>query len=328
MQPIDIHAHFLPADYRELVAGAAPALAPELRADGYLYAGGQRWTRIPPAMHDLPGRLARMDSAGLARQILSAPPALFFYWADGPGGAAVSRRLNEALAAAVASAPGRLLAFANVPLQDPDLAAGELEYAIQQLGHVGAQIGASVEGRDLDDPAFQPFFAAAERLDAPVFVHPLTFVGGERTREHYFPQLLAWPFDTSICIARLIFGGVLDAFPRLRLCFAHAGGTLLFLKGRLDHGVRMGATQTPSGRPPSAYLRQIYVDCLTYDAELLAQVVGTVGADRVLLGTDWPFPIGEPDPVGFVRRNALLPAGAADAILAGNAGAFLGRTVA
>lgn len=325
MPPVDVHAHYLPPDYFDLIASVAPALAPEPADDGYLYAGRQRWTRIPETMHDLPARLARMDASGLARQVLSIPPVLFSYWADAPSAAAVARRLNEALAAAVARAPGRFLAFAHVPLQAPDLAARELEHAVRQLGLVGAQIGASVEGRDLDDPSFRPFFAAAEHLDVPLFVHPLASVGGERTRDFSFTQLLAWPFDTAICLARLIFGGVLDAFPRLRLCFAHAGGALLFLKGRLDHGVKMGAAQTPSGQPPSAYLRRIYVDSLTYDPALLALVVSMVGPERVLLGSDWPFSIGEPDPVGVVRRNAALTPDAVEAILAGNAATFLGR---
>ena len=318
--PTDVHAHYCPADYRELIASSTPGLVPRLLPDGSLVVASQRFPPFPPGMHDLDDRLKRMDTAGLARQVLSVPPALLLYWADGPSAAAVSRRLNEAMATAVEEHADRFLGFGSVPLQQPDLAVEELEYAVCSLGLAGVEIGANVGGRDLDDEMFRPFLAALERLDVPALVHPCAFVGGERVANHSLALSLGFPFDTSICLARLMSAGVVDAFPSLRLCFVHGGGVVPYMKGRLDHVARWEDGQDVA---PSRYLERLFLDSLVLDGDALALLVRAAGPERIVIGTDWPYAIGEPDPVRAIQSNTQLPDGAAAGILGANANRFL-----
>jgi aminocarboxymuconate-semialdehyde decarboxylase len=238
-----------------------------------------------------------MDKCGLACQVLATPPSLFLYSVDASCAQKVARRLNEDLAEKVRASNGRFLGLATVPLQDPVLAAAELEYSMKELGLLGAQIGASVAGMDLDNEKFKLFLAAADKLAAPILVHPVAPVGGDRVKDYYMAQLVGFPFDTTIALTRMIFGGVLDTYPNIRWCFVHGGGTVPYLKGRLDKGALSGVAKTPSGKLPSEYLKQVFFDGLDFDPDVTSLLVKSVGIERIVVGTDWPFKLSESDPV-------------------------------
>ncbi len=246
------------------------------------------------------------------------------YWADAALGARLARLYNDELAAAVAGCPDRLAGLATVPLQDVPAASAELERAIRDLGLRGVYIGSNICGKDLDHPDLLPFFARAEALGAPIFIHPIDILGVERLRDYYLHNGLGNPFDTAVAAARLIFGGVLDRFPRLRVCLAHAGGALPFLVGRLDRVYRVRTeARTNIHRRPTAYLRRFTFDTITHHEPALQYLVALVGADRVALGTDYRFDMGTLDPVKAVRGLRGLTRPERAAILGGVAAKLL-----
>ncbi|MBV8354179.1 MAG: amidohydrolase family protein, partial [Candidatus Eremiobacteraeota bacterium] len=228
--------------------------------------------------------------------------------------------------ATVARVPQRFAAFATVPLQAPAAAADELRYAVEELGHWGAEIGTSVAGAPLDDRALDVFWEACCELDVPVFIHPQHELGGERAKDYYLGNLFGNPSETGLIGARLIFSGLFERFANLHLILAHAGGTLPYIVGRLDHGWEVRPETKSLPKPPSAYLTRFFFDTITHDDALLAYLVGRVGAQRVVAGTDRPFDMGLDDPRSVVARIPGLDEGARGAILGGNARAILPRT--
>jgi aminocarboxymuconate-semialdehyde decarboxylase len=200
--------------------------------------------------------------------------------------------------------------MATVPLQDPSLAIAELRHAREQLGLRAVEIGTCPGGRDFDDPALFPFFEAARDLDVAVFVHPATpLAGGERMTQYYFPLIVGNPLETALAISKLIFGGVLERLADLRICFAHGGGAFPFTLARLEHGWKVrpeGPKAIP--RPPREYARRLFVDSLTLSPRNLRFVVEELGGDRVMLGSDYPFDMGDDDPVASIGAAGLDPA--------------------
>jgi aminocarboxymuconate-semialdehyde decarboxylase len=271
-------------------------------------------------------RIEDMDRLGIEMQALSPPPVMFCYWAEAKAGQAFARLQNENVAALVARHPRRFVGMATVPLQDPTLAIGELRYARERLGLTAVEIGTCPGGRDFDDPALFPFFAACRDLGVAVFVHPATpLVGQERLTKYYFPLIVGNPLETALAISKLIFGGVLERLPDLRICFAHGGGAFPFTLARLNHGWSVrpeGPKAIP--RPPREYARLIYFDSLTLSVSNLRFLVQEFGADRIVIGTDYPFDMGESDPIGFLGR-AELDTATRTAIEGENAVRFLRR---
>jgi len=328
---IDCHAHFLPDAFVEVLRSRG--LAEPRKDAGTLelarivcgYAAPV--TRLPyfPALYDIDQRIVLARMQGIDRQLVCLPPFYFAYAADPELGAAVCRAGNDALAATVAAAPDRFAAFATVPLQSPRAAVAELHRAVVELGAWGVEIGSSVAGAPLDDPALDVFWAACCELDVPVFMHPHHELGGERAAPYYLGNLFGNPSETALIAARLIFAGVFERFPQLNMILAHAGGTLAAIVGRLDHGYRVRRETKTIPKPPSAYLAQLYVDTITHDDALLAYLVSRLGADRVVVGTDRPFDMGLDDPRGAVERIPGIDDHARAAILGGNARSFLGR---
>ena len=260
----------------------------------------------PEQLHDVGRRLRDMDAAGVDVQVLS--PVTYFYFYNLPAGecAARARRINAAVAEIAHGRPDRFRGMATVPLQDPDLAAAELEHAVRELGLHGVEICSNVDGRNLDEPAFRPFFEAADRLGVPVFVHPSSVAAADRLGSHYLANLIGNPLDSAICIASLMFGGVLDAFPGLKLVFAHGGGVAPILAGRWTHGreVRPECRELP--RTPREYLASLHYDTITHDAGALRYLRDLVGPSRILLGTDYPFDMGDADPLGTISALSGL----------------------
>jgi aminocarboxymuconate-semialdehyde decarboxylase len=236
---------------------------------------------------------------------------------------------NANVAEMVARHPRRFVGMATVPLQDPALAVQELRHARERLGLPAVEIGTCPGGRDFDDPALFDFFAACVDLDVAVFVHPaMPLIGADRMKKYYFPLVVGNPLETALAISTLIFGGVLERLPRLRICFAHGGGAFPFTLARLNHGW----TVRPEGpaaipREPRDYARRIWVDSLTLGASNLRFIVEELGMDRVVIGSDYPFDMGADDPVGAVEAAGLFPAARKAIVDGANAARFLGLDV-
>jgi aminocarboxymuconate-semialdehyde decarboxylase len=266
---------------------------------------------------------------------------MFSYWAKPADGLDLSRRLNDHIAEVVRANPKRFTGLATIPLQDPDLAARELERCVRELGLRGAQIGTHVDanqhfGRidtlNLDNAALQPVWSAAEELDAPIFVHPWDMVGKERMPKYWLPWLVGMPAETSLAICSMIFGGVFARFPKLRVAFAHGGGAFPFTIGRIEHGfhVRPDLCATDNQTNPRSYLAHgempahFYVDSLVHDADALKRLIKLFGAERVALGSDYPFPLGECHPGHLIESMTDLGDDAKGQLLSATAREFLG----
>jgi aminocarboxymuconate-semialdehyde decarboxylase len=328
---IDCHAHFLPDEFVAMLGarGLADARkdAQALTLDQAVCGYAAPKTRLPyfPLLYDVDQRVELAERQGIDRQILCLPPFYFAYRAYPELALEICRSGNDALAAVVARAPGRFAAFATVPLQSPEDAVAELRRAVTELGHWGVEIGSSVDGAPLDAPELDAFWAACCELDVPVFMHPHHELGGARAAAYYLGNLFGNPSETGLIAARLIFAGVFERFPQLHMILAHAGGTLPYIAGRLDHGYRVRPETKTLPKPPSAYLDRLYFDIITHDDALLAYLVGRVGTERVVVGTDRPFDMGIDDPRGTVAAIPDLDDAARAAILGGNARSFLSR---
>jgi aminocarboxymuconate-semialdehyde decarboxylase len=270
-------------------------------------------------------RLQDMNRLGIDIQTLSPSPFQFCYWAEPERGLAAARLVNDGIAEMIASTPGRFIGLATVPLQAPSLAVIELERAVRTLGLRGVEIATSVQGEELSDKRFRPFFSKAEELGVLIFLHPNGYSDGRRLADHYFINIIGNPLDATVAVSHLIFDGVLDALPKLKLCVAHGGGFLPAYAGRMDHA---HAARPDCRRciqePPSSYLKRLHFDTVVFNAVQLEYLVREYGADHIVLGTDYPYDMAEPDPLGLVSRVAGLGAKERAAILGGNAARLLG----
>ena len=300
---IDVHAHYVPLDSLKVASeiGRRQGLKLEKEERGREVVtrdGRPLLTRLKAEFSDLALRLSIMDHQGVDMQVISPASSYFFYWMPVSEGLEFARWLNDSLAEAVAKHPERLVALASVPMQDSAKAAAELERAMTKLGIRGAEIASNIGGRYFDDPGFDPFWEAAQALDAVIFVHPNQVVGADRMKEFNLANLIGNPTDTSLAFAKLIFGGVLERFPRLKLLLAHAGGFLPYTWGRLDRGYRIQDSSTAKiSKSPGEYLKLLYFDTITHSRMALEYLVANFGADHVLLGSDYPYDMGDPEPV-------------------------------
>ncbi|WP_242098595.1 amidohydrolase family protein [Sphingomonas sp. CROZ-RG-20F-R02-07] len=266
-------------------------------------------------------RIADMDRLGIDIQAISPSPGQYHYFTDPDTGRAAARLFNDGIAAAVAEHPDRLVGMGTVPLQDPQMAVEEMRRCVHDLDLRAIEIGSNVNGVDLHDARFRPFLAAAEELGVPLFLHPLGFTHADRMTDYYFNNLIGNPLESTLAIGHLIFGGVLDRYPGLRICVAHGGGYMPGYWGRMDHGWRArGDCREHCRHLPSSYLRRLWLDTLVFDPEQLASLVRTHPTDRLCMGSDYPFDMAEPDPVGF-HQNLTEQQQAM--ILGGNAAALL-----
>lgn len=326
---IDMHAHAL-VPQADALARADPGFARELeqRARG----DGEASTRhnlelfvqrYRPELTELPPRLAAMDGMGVDVQAVSLSPTQYHYWADPPLARALVSAANDGLAELCARAPRRLVMLAAVALQHPELAVEQLEHAVTELGARGVEISTRIGEHELDDPRFDPFWRCAERLQAVVFIHPLGCSLGARIATHYLSNVIGQPIETTIALSRLIFAGVLDRFPALRLCAAHGGGYLPYYLGRSEHAYRVRPESRTMEQSPRAYLRRIWFDSLVYEPGALRNLVTEVGASQVVLGTDFPFDMGVRDPLDRLRAVPGLTGAELAAIAGANAAALL-----
>ncbi|HEY2518680.1 MAG TPA: amidohydrolase family protein [Streptosporangiaceae bacterium] len=325
---IDIHAHLDVPAVGGLVEGQ-PGLAAE-QAEQLATFGPESikqnielmQTDYRPLLDDLDVRLAQMDAGRVDIHALSVVPTLYHYWADALLANDIVAAANEHIAATVARRPDRLAGLATVALQHPDLAADQLRMAHTQLGLRGVEISTSVPGRDLSDRGLDPFWAAAEQLGSFVFIHPWGCSLGPRLALAYLGNIVGQPAETTVALHHLVFGGVLDRFPALRVCAAHGGGYFPHYLARADHAFQVRPESRTMARPPSAYLDTLYFDSLVYAHDTMSRLLSVVGPDHILLGTDYPFDMGVPDPVDRVDSLAL-PAPDRDAIVGATAARLL-----
>jgi aminocarboxymuconate-semialdehyde decarboxylase len=281
-----------------------------------------QFAALGPKLNGVTERLADMDRLGIDVQAISPSPGQYYYFTDPETGLAASQAVNEGIAEAVASHPDRLVGMGTVPLQDARLAVEEMKRCVGELDLRGIEISSNVNGKDLHAEELRPFWAAAEELGVLVFIHPLGFTEGRRLSEYYFNNLVGNPLESTLAVGHLIFGGVLDAHPGLKICVAHGGGYIPGYWGRMDHGWRARADCSEHCRhEPSSYLRKLWLDTLVFDSDQLESLVRTHGADKLCLGSDYPFDMSEPDPVGF---HAGLDDEAKAMILGTNAAQLLG----
>ncbi|MCQ1994279.1 amidohydrolase family protein [Arthrobacter sp. zg-Y1171] len=338
---VDVHAHVVLPALQEYVAACAPAefaAAQELDArrqgpESVKISGAmirERWPRLV----DLSRRLADMDAAGVDVQLVSPSPSHYYYFAGLELGGEIARRANTAVMELVASAPGRLAGLGLVPLQHPEAMVAALEHAVLDCGLLGVEIGSYAPGFDrlpgqepnagtveLSDARLEPFWARAEELGALVFLHPFGCSLDERLDRFYLANTVSQPAENAVALSHLIFAGVLDRYPELRIIAAHGGGYLPTTLGRSDHAWRVRPDARVCAAPPSSYISRLWFDSLTHSPAELRALAGAAGADRILLGSDYPFDMGSEDPIGDVRA-AGLSVGEEQALLAGNAAAL------
>jgi len=326
---VDCHTHILGEEAMRRLARESPKVAPVMDKRGdpackLTINGVVVQSPFPRELWDSERRLADMDAHGVDVQVLSPTVFTFFYDQEPALGLACAALQNEAIATEIRRHPGRFMGLAGVPLQAPELAAQELKRAMKELGLSGAMIGSNVNGRNLDDPALAPFWAAADALGAFIFVHPHAGAAGERLGSYYLKNLVGLPFETTVAGASLVFGGVLERHPDLKICLAHGGGFLPYQAGRLRHGfdLRPEAKINLKG-PPHASFGRLFYDTILHCAPALEFLIAAAGADHVLLGSDYPFDMGNPDCVARVTALAIAPSDR-DLILGGYAGRVLG----
>ncbi|MCI0464840.1 MAG: amidohydrolase [Gemmataceae bacterium] len=310
---IDLHTHILPRTWPDLARrygyGGFVSLDHHGPGCARMVIDGKLFREIEDNCWDPERRLADCDRHGVKLQVLSTVPVMFSYWARPEHTLDLSRLLNDHLAEVVARYPDRFVALGNLPMQAPDLAIAELERCVRELGFPGVQIGTHVNGWNLDHPNLFPILQAAERLDAAVFVHPWDMLGKERMQGYFLPWLVGMPAETSLAICSVIFGGVLDRLPRLRLCFAHGGGAFPGTFGRIEAGYRARPDLCAANgcHSPGSYLGRFYVDSLVHDADGLNRLLQLFGPERVALGSDYPFPLGETEPGRLIGSMPLSP---------------------
>ena len=323
---IDIHAHYFPEVYLRAIETQGERSGITLdRSDPAgpaIKIGNMLGGHLRREFYDLDARLKEMNRAGVDVHALSLTFPMV-YWADAELGTQLARAVNDAMSEAHRARPDRFVGLATLPMQDPRRSVDELDRAARLPGIRGVYLGTNVNGRELDDPAFLPVWERIDALELPVFLHPLNVIGAQRLGPYYLANLLGNPYDTGVAAARLIFGGILDRFPKLSVCLPHAGGTLPYLIGRLDRGQKVRRELKHMKRRPSAYLRRFTYDTISHAPAPLRYLIDLVGADRVMIGSDYCFDLGYERPVQVVTSLPRLTRTDQAKILGGNAAKLL-----
>ncbi len=338
MRCIDIHTHLMPPKlprwaetfgYGGFIqlepiaeSGTPPCRARMVRDDGTFF------REVEANCWDPAARLGDCDRHGVGVQVLSTVPVLFAYWAKPEHGRDVSRFLNDHLAGVVREHPRRFVGLGTLPLQDPQLAIEELERCMGELGMAGVQLGTHVGPWNLDAPELFGVLQRAAELGAAVFIHPWDMLAPERMRKYWMPWLVGMPAESALAISSVIFGGVLERLPDLRIAFAHGGGAFPGTFGRIQHGfeARPDLCATDNPHPPGRYLKRIYLDGLVHEPHALRLLLSLFGPERIALGTDYPFPLGELEPGRLIRSLPELDDATRERLLLGTALEWLDRT--
>jgi len=308
---IDSHAHILPESWPSLkekygyggfihLDHHRPGFANMMRDDGKFFREIEENCWSPDAI------LKDMDANGVDRMVLCTVPVLFNYWAKAEHTLDWSMFLNDHLAGVQNDLPTRFVGLGTLPMQDIPMAIQELERC-KELGLKGIEIGSHIEDKNLDDPIFHPFYEACERLDMAVFVHPWDMMGQDKMPKYFLPWLVGMPAETSLAICSMIFGGIFDKYPKLRVMFAHGGGSFPFTIGRVSHGwhCRPDLCDVNKIQDPRDYVGRFWVDGITHDIDALKFLIQTIGVDKIAYGTDYPFPLGDLEHGKFIEESDL-----------------------
>ncbi len=326
---VDVHSHFVPlltADQSETLGLAdAPWLRDDGDGRGFIMAGGEEYRPVEAPLWDPLARLVQMDATGVDIQVMSATPILFAYAAESGRTATWAAMINDMALEMCDADPRRLRALCQVPLQDVDAACVEVRRAVD-AGHVGVHIGNHVGGRNLDDPELVRFLRYCADEDIPILVHPWEMMAGERMPRYMLKWLVGMPAETHLAILSLILSGAFERLPEhLRICFAHGGGNFTAQIGRVDNAWRRrDLVRADCPHLPSSYADRFSVDSAVFSDEALRLLVSVMGEERILMGSDYPFPLGEIEPGRMIDESTHLSEPARQALLAGNAIRFFG----
>lgn len=262
---------------------------------------------VEPNCFDEKIRIKEMDESNVMVQVLSTIPVLFNYWAKPLDGYQTSRFLNDHIAETVSREPNHFIGLGTLPMQDVNLAIREMERCMKELKMRGVQIGSNINGKNLSDKIFYPFFEAAERYGCAIFIHPWEMMGEQQMETYWLPWLVGMPAETSRAICSMIFGGIFERYPKLRVTFAHGGGSFPFTLGRIEHGfkVRPDLVAIDNAVSPRDYIGKFWVDSLVHDRKALGYLLDVMGEDAICLGSDYPFPLGERIPGRLIEKMDL-----------------------
>lgn len=320
---IDIHTHIIPEHF--------PKFSQKFGYDGFVHLehhkpcgarmmiDNQLFREIESNCWDPQKRMEECEQYGVQVQVLSTIPVMFNYWAKPQDTLDIARFLNDHIAEIVATYPRRFIGLGTLPMQSPNLCIAELERC-KKIGLAGVQIGTHINEWNLNENALFPVYVAAEQLGMAIFVHPWDMVGKEKMQKYWLPWLVGMPAETSLAICSMIFGGIFEQFPSLRVAFAHGGGAFPATFGRISHGfnVRPDLMAVDNATHPSEYLGKFYVDSLVHDPRMLQYLIDLIGVDRVAMGSDYPFPLGELEP-GKMIQEMPFSQNIKERLLSGNA---------
>lgn len=310
MLKIDMHSHIIPKNLpnwtEKFGYGKFIYLNHNEDRSADMMQGGQFFRRIKENCWDEDLRLGEYEQFQTQTQVVCTIPVLFSYWAEPKHGLELSEYLNDHIAELVAKYPKNYIGLATIPMQDTELAIKELERA-KAIGHVGIQIGSNINDENLSEERFFPIFEACERLGMAVMIHPWQMMGFDSMKKYWLPWLVGMPAETSRAACSMIFGGVLERLPNLRVCFSHAGGSFLPTLGRIEHGFncRPDLVAIDNEVNPRYYVGKFWVDCITHDIDALKYILKMQGSKRVCLGSDYPFPLGDLEIGKFIEESDL-----------------------
>lgn len=310
---IDIHTHIMPDKipnwFEKFGYGDFITLQHHKPCCAKMIKGDTFFREVEHNCWDADVRMKEMDDTEVTVQVLSTIPVLFNYWANPRHGLETSRFFNDHIASVVDRHPSRFAGLGTIPLQDIDLAIKEMERCIVELKMPGVEIGSNINGKNLSDPYFNPFWEAAEKLGASIFVHPWEMMGENDMQRYWLPWLVGMPAETSRAICSMIFGGVFERYPYLKVAFAHGGGSFPATIGRIEHGfnVRPDLCAIDNPHNPRNYIGKFWIDALVHDAQALDFIIDIMGGDKICMGSDYPFPLGEHHPGKLIETHIADP---------------------
>lgn len=307
---IDIHTHIMPEKMPHWTQkfGYGEFIHLEHReCDACMMKGDTVFRVVEKNSYDAAQRLQEMHETDVMVQVLSTIPVLFNYWAKAEDGYETSRFFNDHIAETVAKEPHHFIGLGTVPMQDPELAIREMERCVKVLKMPGLELGSNINGKNLSDPCFFPFYEAAENLGCALFIHPWEMMGEQQMDKYWLPWLVGMPAETSRAICSMIFSGVFEKFPKLRVAFAHGGGSFPFTLGRIEHGFKVRPDLTAVDNPvnPKNYIGKFWLDSLVHDKKAFSYLLDLVGDTHICLGSDYPFPLGEHKPGRLIEKMDL-----------------------